>query len=482
MKKTKIICTIGPACDSEEKIKELIENGMDVARLNLSHRNHSYHQKTINIIRKISKKLDRPIAIIADLQGPKLRLGAFPERVLIKPGSTVILSSSYEKVNEKTIKVPIDYSNLHKHIKVKDKIILGDNQIELEIQALKNQEIICSSLDEGFMSSNMGFNISNSSFKVSIPTKKDIKDIKFGIKNNVDFIALSFVTSEKDLIVLKKIIKKEQGKKELEPIKIIAKIERRMAVENIDKIINEADAIMVARGDLGIEMPIEKVPLIQKTIIQKCLIQAKPVIVATQMLSSMENKSSPTRAETSDVANAVIDQADALMLSEETAIGKYPIKAVKVMVKIINQTEKFEEEHFLKKLTLRSEEKQIMSIDDSVIFSLNLISQKIKAKLILVISLTGHTGRIVSRFRLRIPLFVFTCSQRISRQLNLNWGLFPLATSNDNLCDPAEKNKKEVIDDFLKKGILKKGDAILIVGRNDRQHLNSIDWIEIKHV
>lgn len=482
MKKTKIICTIGPACDSEEKIEELIKSGMDVARLNLSHRNHSYHQETINRIRKISEKLDKLIAIIADLQGPKLRLGSFLEKILIKSYSTVILGANYEKINNKTIKVPVSYSNLYKHIKIKDKIILGDNQIELEVQEIKNKEIICSSLDEGFVSSNMGFNISNNSFKVPTPTKKDIKDIKFSVKNNVDFIALSFVTSEKDLIVFKKIIKKEQGKKELEPIKIIAKIERGMAVENIDKIINETDVIMIARGDLGIEMPIEKVPLIQKIIIQKCLVQAKPVIVATQMLSSMENKSSPTRAETSDVANAVIDQADALMLSEETAIGKYPIKAVRIMVKIINQAEKFEEEHFLKKLTLRSEEKQIMSVDDSVIFGLNLISQKIKAKLILVVSLTGYTGRIVSRFRLKIPLFVFTCSERIARQLNLNWGLFPLTTSKDNLCGLIEKNKKDAIDDFLRKGILKKGDVILIVGRNDRQYLNSIDWIEIKHV
>ena len=484
MKKTKIICTIGPACDSEEKIKELIKNGMDVARLNLSHKDHSYHQIIINRIRKISEKLNKPIAIIADLQGPKLRLGVFSEKVLIKADVTIILSSDFKKINNKIIKIPIIYSNLDKYIKIKDKIILGDNQIELEVQNIKNREIICLSLDEGFIFSNMGFNISNNSFKVPIPTKKDVKDVKFSVKNNVDFIALSFITSEKDLIAFKKIVKKEQSKKELEPIKIIAKIERGAAVKNINKIIKEADAIMVARGDLGIELPIEEVPLIQKTIIQKCLTQAKPVIVATQMLISMQNKSSPTRAETSDIANAVIDQADALMLSEETAIGKYPIKAVKMMVKIINQTEKFEDEHFLNKLMLRSEEKQLMNIDDSLIFSLNLISQKIKAKLILVVSLSGYTGRIVSRFRLKMPLFVFTCDPKIARQLNLSWGLFPLTTSNDNLCASLEieKTKKQTINDFLNRGILKKDDIILIVGRNDRQHLNSIDWIEIKHI
>ena len=481
MKKTKIICTIGPACDTEEKIEELIKNGMDVARLNLSHNTHIYHQKVIQKIRKVSKKLNKPVAIIADLQGPKLRLGNFPEKILIKPKTSLILSSDYKKIDNKTIKIPIDYSNLYKQIQVKDKIILGDNHIELEVLAVKNKEIFCLVLNEGFIWSKMGFNLFENSFKVSVPTLKDKKDIKFSVENEVDFIALSFVTSENDLITLRKIINQYQDKKNLEPIKIIAKIERGAAVKNIDKIIDESDAIMIARGDLGVELPIEKVPLIQKEIIQKCLNQAKPVIVATQMLGSMENKSSPTRAEVSDIANAVIDEADALMLSEETAIGKYPIKAVKVMSKIIIQTEKFEDEKFFNKLTL-DKEQPITTVDDSLIFSLNLISQKVIAKMILVVSLTGYTGRIISRFRPKIPLFVFTCSEKIARQLNLNWGLFPITNPNDNLCGPLEKIKQDSINNLLDKRILKKGDTILMVGRKDRQHLSTIDWIEIKHI
>lgn len=482
MKKTKIICTIGPACDSKKKIEELIKNGMDVTRLNLSYNTHAYHHGLIKKIRRIAEKLDKPISIIADLQGPKLRLGSFPQKVMIKPQSVIILGSSYKKIDKKTIKIPIAYSNLYKQIQIKDKIILGDNQIELQVQDITNQEIVCLSVDEGFISSNMGFNLPNSSFTIPVPTEKDIKDIKFSIENGLDFIALSFITSEKDLIVVKNIIDKYQNKQEVEPIKVIAKIERGAAVRNIDKIITEADVVMIARGDLGIELPIEKVPLIQKTIIQKCLHQAKPVIVATQMLSSMQNKSSPTRAETSDIANAVIDQADALMLSEETAIGKYPIKAVKIMAKIIVQTEKFEEGQFLHKLRLDIKQQQ-MSIDDSLIFGVNLIAQTVKAKLILVISLSGYTGRIISHFRPQVPLFVFTCSKKISRQLNLNWGLFPLTTSNGNLCTLPEKIKQDTINDFLKKGILQQGDIILMVGRKERQYLDSsIDWLEIKHI
>lgn len=381
MKKTKIICTIGPASDQEERLEELIKNGMDIARLNLSHNTQNYHQETIKKIRKIAEKLDKPIAIITDLQGPK-----------------------------------------------------------------------------------------HSSVKVPLLTKKDMEDIKFGLKNNVDFIGLSFTTSEKDIINLRKIIKQDA--------KIIAKIETRAAVQNIDKIIKEADGIMIARGDLGVELPIEDVPLIQKTIIQKCLNQAKPVIVATQMLASMENNPLPTRAEASDIANAVMDQADALMLSEETAIGKYPLKSLKTMVRIITQTENFEDEKFFEKLKLD----KLTSIDDSLIFSLNLISQKIKAKLILVISLSGYSGRIISRFRPKIPLFVFTCGKKISRQLNLHWGLFPLMTSDENLCQLPEKIQEETIVSFLKNKILKKNDVILVVGRKDRRHLSSLDWIEIKHI
>jgi pyruvate kinase len=481
MKKTKIICTIGPISESEEKIEELIKSGMDIARLNLSYNTHNYHQKIIKRIRKIAEKLNKPISIIADLQGPKLRLGNFLEKILIQPETSVILGFHFEKIDKKTFKIPIIYPNLYKYIKIKDKIILGDNQIELEVKDIKNQEIVSSSLNQGFIFSNMGFNISSNSFKITLPTKKDIKDIKFSIENDLDFIALSFITSEKDLIFLKKIINKYQNKKNFSPIKIIAKIEKEKAVKNIDKIINEADAIMIARGDLGIELPIEKVPLIQKTIIQKCLNSSKAVIVATQMLSSMQNKPSPTRAEVSDIANAVIDRADALMLSEETTIGIYPIKTVKTMTKIIVQTEKFEDEQFFNKLTLDKEE-DLMSLDDSLIFSLNLISQKIKAKLIFIISQTGYTGRIISRFRLNTPLFVFTCQKKISRQLNLNWGLFPLTTSNENLCNLPEKIKEDTINDFLNRGILKKGDFILIVGRKDRKYKGSIDWIEIKHV
>ena len=483
MKKTKIICTIGPACDTQGKIQELIKNGLDAARLNLSYNTHNYHQQLIQKIRTSAKQLNKPISIIADLQGPKVRLGNFPEKVFIKSQSIVFLGSSYEQINNKSIKIPITYPNLYQYVQNKDKIFIGDHQIELEVQEVNNKEIKCLALNEGVIFANMGIGIPNTHLQVQIPTEKDIRDIKFSIENDVDFIALSFVSSDKDLIALKETIGRYQSKNQAieNPIKIIAKIEKLMAVENIDKIIRAADAIMIARGDLGTEVPVEKIPLIQKMIIQKCLKQAKPVIVATQMLSSMQDRSLPTRAEVSDIANAVIDQADALMLSEETSIGKYPIKSIKVMNKIIIQTEKFEDKQIDFRQILSSEKKE-MGIDDSLIFSLNLIAQTTKAKLILVISLSGYTGRIISRFRLKVPLFVFTCREKIAKQLNLNWGLFPLDISDNNLCNTVEKIEKDTINDFLNKKILKKGDVILVIGRKDRQYLSSIDWIEIRHI
>lgn len=481
MKKTKIICTIGPSCDSEEQIKGLIEKGMDIARLNLSHNTHAYHEGAINKIRKVAEEMDKPVAIIIDLQGPKLRLASLDEKITINARSTIVLSSSYTKISDDFIKIPLLYTDLYKYVKIKDRIILGDNQVELVVQEIQGKDIICLSLEQGILRSGMGVNVSNNDFVLPSPTKKDLIDIKFAVANNVDFIALSFVMSHKDLISLRRIIQEEQGKDSYEQIKIIAKIEKEIAVKNIDRIIDESDAIMIARGDLGIEMPIEQVPLIQKSIIKKCVNKAKPVIVATQMLLSMKDKLSPTRAEVSDIANAVIDQADALMLSEETSIGKHPQRAIKVMSEIIVHTEKFEDDQFFNRLPL-NEEKRDMSIDDSLIFSLNLISQKIKAKLMLVISLSGYTGRVVSKFRLKFPVFVFTCNKKIARQLNLHWGLFPLASSNEELCNPSKDIKLETIEHLLKSKVLKKGDTILIAGRKNREHLNSFDWIEIEHI
>lgn len=332
-RKTKIICTIGPSSESLEKIAELVDAGMDIMRLNFSHGSLDEHQKRVDILREIIGKTGKQIAILQDLSGPKIRIGTFKDKMIaLHEGKSFTLTT--DKCDGDEDRVYVSYPDLSKEVKIGDPIMLQDGTKKLQIVEIKGNDIITKVITGGILMSHSGVNVPGVNLKMSSLTEKDKKDIGFGIKNNVDFVALSFVHTANDVGELRKII--ESGGSNA---RIIAKIETPKAVKNIDEIIEAADGIMVARGDLGIEIPAEEVPLVQKMIIKKCNSVGKFVITATQMLESMVKSPIPTRAEVSDVANAIIDGTDAVMLSEETALGDYPVVAVKEMVNIIWRTE-----------------------------------------------------------------------------------------------------------------------------------------------
>ncbi|HVY68242.1 MAG TPA: pyruvate kinase, partial [Patescibacteria group bacterium] len=328
MNKTKIVCTLGPTSQSVKALTEMVKAGMNVARLNFSHGDHQNHALLIKNIRQVSQKLKMPIAIMQDLHGPKIRVHEMKEPLAVRIGQEVVIGRDFM----------LD-ADVVRSIRPRQRILIEDGLIELEVKRVAAGKVYCVALSPGKIQSRKGVNLPRTKLKIPTLSEKDIDDLKFGLKQDVDYVALSFVRSRADVARLKKLIAKYNPKGLLAP-KIIAKIEKPEAVKNFNGILQEADGIMVARGDLGVEMAESQVPIIQKTIIQKCLKAAKPVIVATQMLDSMIRNPRPTRAEVSDVANAVIDQTDCVMLSGETAFGRYPIRAVQQMAKIIEVTEK----------------------------------------------------------------------------------------------------------------------------------------------
>ncbi len=332
--RTKIVCTIGPNTESEEKIKELIENGMNIARLNFSHDTHQNHAKRIANIRKWSKKLNKKVAILCDLQGPKIRTADFPNPPRkVRDGQTVVLTSSVcEKCKATEIMIMDPY--IHTDVKPKDTILIDDGAIELIVEKIIDHQIYCKVIHGGEIYPKKGVNLPLTKTTTSSLTDKDVKDLEFILTQEPDWIAISFVQTVDDDLTLKNLMGKSKAK-------VMCKIETAVAIDNIDSIIRIADGIMVARGDLGVEMPIEKLPIIQKQIIKRCNYDSTPVVTATHMLSTMTHSPFPTRAEVTDIANAVFDGTDAVMLSNETTIGKYPVEALQMMHKIVEETEKY---------------------------------------------------------------------------------------------------------------------------------------------
>ncbi|MFH1620780.1 MAG: pyruvate kinase [Patescibacteria group bacterium] len=455
LKRTKIVCTLGPATFSREKVRALIKAGMNVARLNFSHGTHADHAKLIKIIRQEVKNTGEPIAILQDLQGPKIRVGELPkEGVMLKSGQKIVFTTGKATLLKK---LPVTYKKLHQDVKAGEKMLLDDGLLSVEVIKIHGCDVECKVIDGGLLTSHKGLNLPESKVSVSSLSSKDKDDLEFGIKQGVDFVALSFVRSADDVKTLRRLITQHQNKigKKQAPIKIIAKIEKREAVQNIDEIINLVDGIMVARGDLGIETPAEDVPVIQKNIIIKCLVAAKPVIVATQMLDSMIRNPRPTRAEVSDVANAVIDHADAVMLSGETATGKYPIQAVKMMTKIAQETEAsiFND--------LDDEvKKRVKTAEQAVSGIARILAENVGAKAILVASLTGDSARLVSSHRPELPIYAVTPVSRTRHQLNLSWDVFPFELPSKS---SLEMIVKSAVDHLKKARKIKKGDKIIVV-------------------
>ncbi|MBI5076796.1 pyruvate kinase [Candidatus Falkowbacteria bacterium] len=485
MKRTKIVCTIGPASDTKVVLKQMIKSGMDVARLNFSHNTHASHLRTIKAIRSAGHECGRSVAILQDLQGPRIRLGDLPsEGIILKNGMRVILTTESKPALKK---IPVTYAAMHKEIKAGERVLIADGLIEFKILSVKGRDIHCEVKNGGKIFSHKGINLPDTNVKASSLSAKDKADLLFGIQNNVDFIALSFVRSSGDVVELKELIKKYEfktcpelveglKKKKIYPIKIIVKIERHEAIENLADIIAVSDGVMVARGDLGIEMPTEDVPLLQKMIIDKCLQAAKPVIVATQMLDSMIDNPRPTRAEASDVANAVIDHTDAVMLSGETATGKFPVETVSIMAKIIEKTE----ESAYDNLVIKEKAEQMAPPNEAVGKLVRVLSDEIDAKLVLAASLSGYTARLISRYRPELPIFVAGNDSRVERQLNLTWGARPFTLHH-------LKTREEILAcaiHYLKKRrLIKKRDKIIVViGKPGSSALTGVNLVEVVEI
>jgi pyruvate kinase len=478
-KQTKIVCTIGPASDSPETLEKMIAGGMNVARLNFSHGEHSYHSDLIKTMRQLSAQVGQPIAVLQDLQGPKVRCGKLPkEGVELKAGQSIVLSTADKAALPK---IPVDYKQLHEDVSAGDRILLDDGLLELKVVTVAGNDITCEIVVGGLLTSNKGINVPTATLQVPAITEKDERDAKFGVEQRVDWMALSFVRSAKEVFDLRYLIRDHEATQDnkhvyQQPIRIIAKIEKHEAVKNIDEIIDAADGIMVARGDLGVEMPAEEVPLIQKMIIDKCRRAAKPVIVATQMMDSMIRNPRPTRAEVSDVANAVIDHTDAVMLSGETASGKYPVEAVETMATVIAQTEasEFDDTDHEDSFANRSDtEEAVAGLADILARDLS------STKLVLVASISGDTGRIVSRYRPEKPIYVATDSERARHQLNLSWGVRPFLLPR---CHSVEELVDRSVNYLKREKAADHGDRLIVVAGEPVGHSGGVNLIEIREV
>lgn len=450
MPRTKVVCTIGPASKSPEILKRLIQSGMSVARLNFSHGTHLEHGQVMAAIRRLVTRIGQPLAILQDLAGPKIRIGQIKgERVTLKPGALFTLTS--EPVQGSREKVSVSYPNLPRDVRNGDALLLSDGALELQVLETDKQDIKCRVVIGGPLSSHKGINLPSRSLKAPSLTEKDKEDLAFGIQEEVDYVALSFVRNAEDVREAKRFIK-EKGS----DIPLIAKIEKHEALANINEIIQEADGIMVARGDLGVETPLENVPLVQKMLIQKSNHAGKPVITATQMLRSMVENPRPTRAEVTDVANAVLDGTDAVMLSEETATGKYPIEALAMMVRIAQDAESgFPFDTW----SARMEDKKEKTIPEAVSCAACNLAESIKAASILTFTYSGSTARLISKYRPRHLILAPTPLEKTYRRLALIWGVVPILSES-------QKNTDAMIDRALKaalnSGVVKRGQNVVI--------------------
>ncbi len=421
IRRTKIVCTLGPSSDTPEIIERMINAGMNVARLNFSHGSHEDHGEKIKLIRELAKKLNRPVAILQDLAGPKIRIGKIPEPgLMLQPGEEIVLTTIIENTGPKHIFV--SYTPLPDEVRAGDRILLADGLLELTVLETKTTEILCRVVTGGLLTSNKGINLPTGTIRAPAVTEKDKRDLLFGLANEVDYVAVSFVKTAQDIISVREII--AQNKKDTP---VVAKIEKHEAVDELAEIIAASDGVMVARGDLGVEIPLEDVPLIQKKIIKEAGSQGKFVITATQMLRSMVESPRPTRAEAADVANAVLDGTDAVMLSEESASGNYPVEAVKFMDKICRTAERgFPYRDYL-------ELKPKKEVSESVAHAACVLADHLDARFIVSRTLSGATARYIARFRPRQPVLALSPEEKTVRRLVIIRGCFPFLAHDADL-------------------------------------------------
>ncbi len=420
-KRTKIVCTLGPASDKEETLRELVKSGLNVCRFNFSHGSHEEHKQRMDLVKKVREELHQPVAILLDTKGPEIRTGSFelPE-VLLEEGQEFTITMR-EVLGTKEI-CTVSYKGLANDVVAGDTILIDDGLVGLRVNEVKDEDIHCIVENSGIVKNHKGVNVPRVKINLPALTEKDISDIEFGISQGIDFIAASFVRKTSDIIAIREVLTKNGA----EHVEIISKIENQEGIDNIDEIIEVSDGIMVARGDLGVEIPTEDVPIAQKMMIEKCNKVGKPVITATQMLDSMMRNPRPTRAEVTDVANAIYDGTDAIMLSGETAAGKYPVEAVRTMAAIAKRTE----ESLKYDVILKGKTIQEGSVTNAISMATCTTAMTLNASAIITFTSSGHTAKMVSRFRPECPIIATTQDDGVMRRLALCWGVYPVKTSN----------------------------------------------------
>ena len=450
IKRTKIVCTLGPASQSEEVLRELILNGLNVCRFNFSHGSHEEHKGRIDMVKKVREELNRPIAILLDTKGPEIRTGNFADpEVLLEEGSEFTITMD-EVVGTKEI-CTVSYKGLADDVKEGDTILIDDGLVGLRVKSVENGNIKCIVENSGIVKNHKGVNVPGVKINLPAITPKDVSDIEFGIKEGIDMIAASFVRKASDVLAIREILEKNNAGDVL----ILSKIENQEGVENIDEILQVSDGIMVARGDLGVEIPTEEIPIVQKMIIKKCNELAKPVITATQMLDSMIRNPRPTRAEVTDVANAIYDGTDAIMLSGETAAGKYPVEAVKVMASIAKRIEQtLDYDRMLKEKGSKN-----VTVTDAISHATCTTAVDLNASAIITSTSSGYTAKMVSKFRPQAPIIAATSNEAVMRRLALTWGVCPIKSA---LAGNTDEVIEKSIEASIESGYVKNGELVVI--------------------
>ena len=466
-RRAKIICTIGPACHTEEAMRDLMRIGMDVGRLNFSHGTHEDHARNIERLRNAAEKENRTICILQDLQGPKIRTGSLQDHkpVVLKSGSTVTITP--RDIAGTAERISTTFQDLAREVIVGARILLRDGLIELRVRAIRGKDVVCDILNGGTLGEHQGINLPGTALSIPALTEKDRKDLEFGLKHGVDAVALSFVRSAADVNVVRKIVQQHGADTPL-----IAKLEKPQAIDNLEEILEAVDGVMVARGDLGVEMAPEKIPVIQKHVIRRCAVWRKPVITATQMLESMIENPRPTRAEASDVANAIFDGSDSVMLSAETASGRYPREAVAMMSRIVIEAESNMGEFTMPR---RRSDRSGLSVAETICESIAHAAEDLPMGAIAVFTETGNTARMISKYRPDAPIYAFTHNVAVAQRTNLYWGAHPIkcdrAHSTDSMVDVAEF-------ELLRRGVLKPGDVLGVVA-GTRQASGSTNFMRL---
>lgn len=469
MKKTKIICTIGPTTDDKNIVKQLIENGMNAARLNFSHGSHEEHKKRIDMVKEIRAELGKHIAIVLDTKGPEIRTGNFETGTVELIEGTKFTIHCGEEILGDATKCSVTYGNLYEDVKTGDIILINDGLVALEVENINNKEIKTIIKNTGVIGNHKGVNVPGVSINLPALTDKDINDLKFGIENEIDIVAASFIRKASDVLDIRKVLDKNGG----EDIQIFSKIENRQGVDNIDEILTYSDGIMVARGDLGVEIPTEEVPVVQKMIIEKCNLAGKPVITATQMLDSMIRNPRPTRAEASDVANAIFDGTDAIMLSGETANGKYPVEVVKTMAQIALKAEEYinYEANMMKR-----KRNHIPNVPNAISLATCSTAMQLNAAAIITATQSGQTARQISKYRPECKIIACTPSEKVARSLALSFGVFAVLTPKLETTDEVIEKTSEIA---LEYGYVDKGDLVVIVAGIPMNYIGSTNMMKV---